>query len=257
MSGSSLYKNGILEGLRARGKGTPELFFYESADSTNLRAREWARGGGGDAVFVAASQTAGRGRLGRSFLSADGGIYVSFLVHPTEGLSSPSGITAEAAVKLCRAIERVTGISADIKWVNDLYINGKKVAGILTEGEFDENGFLRYYVVGMGINVYKIKDFDRVMPIATTLEDNAKCDININDLCAEIITELLSYTDPRELLDGYRERCFVVGREVTVLRGEKEYSARALSVTDDYSLEILTESGERELLGSGEISLRL
>ena len=257
MSCVKLEKRKIEEKLSSLGYDGLELAFYDSTDSTNLRAREWARAGGGAAIFVASSQSAGRGRLGRSFLSSEGGIYLSFLVYPERKLSSPSGITAEAAVKLCRAVERATGVSPQIKWVNDLYINGKKVAGILTEGEFDESGNLRYYVVGMGINVYKIADFDRIMPIATTLEDNTNSEININDLCAEIIAEFSKNIPAREALSEYRDRCFVIGREVTVIAGECKYSAKVLAVRDDYTLEVLDDSGDVRILSSGEVSLKV
>lgn len=257
MSCIKLEKRKIEEKLSALGYCGAGLVFYDSTDSTNLRARAWARTGGGAAVFVASSQSAGRGRLGRSFLSSEGGIYLSLLLYPERKLSSPSGITAEAAVRLCRAVERVTSISPQIKWVNDLYINGKKVAGILTEGEFDEKGNLRYYVVGMGINVYKIADFDRVMPIATTLEDNTNSEININDLCAEIIAEFSKDIPAREALSEYRERCFIIGSNVTVITGDGKYSAKALAVREDYTLEVSDEMGEVRILGSGEVSLKV
>lgn len=246
----------IRENLNALGYSAPRLLFYESTDSTNTRAREWSRSHGTAAVFVAASQSAGRGRLGRSFLSETGGIYISFLVYPEEKLSSPAGITAEAAVRMCHAVERASGVSPYIKWVNDLYVNGKKVAGILTEGEFDEFGFLRYYILGMGINVYKIKDFDRIMPIATTLEDNAERDIDINLLCAEIIGAAAEEIPTTQLLSEYRDRCLVTGREVTVIRGGEEYAARAVGITDGYEL-LVRRDGITEILSSGEVSLRL
>ena len=257
MTHTKLNIHNITEALVLRDIVEPDIVFYDVTDSTNQRAREWAREGRGEAIFIARSQSAGRGRLGRSFLSDEGGIYLSMLVYPEKRLNTPAKITAEAAVRLSHAVERLTGVSPEIKWVNDLYKNGKKIAGILTEGEFDESGNLRYYILGLGINVYKIDDFSTKMPVATTLEELTNLEININDLCAEIIVELRRPSSPLELLSEYRERCIVPGREVTVIRGNDEYSARAVSITDDYGLMVIRPNGQREVLSSGEISLRL
>jgi len=230
------------------------LIRYEACDSTNERAREYAKEFSSEAVFLADRQTAGRGRRGRSFLSEAGGIYISFLYFPRGGEVDISGITAKSAVILARAIEKVTGVRCDIKWVNDLYIKGKKIAGILTEGEFDENGKLAYYVVGMGINVYKNLDFCRKMPIATTLEDAVGCTVDINGLCSALIGAVLSDgCDGREALEEYRSRCITVGQRVLVKSEAEEYEAEALSVLDDYSLQIRLMTGEIRRVFSGEV----
>ncbi|MBQ2876159.1 MAG: biotin--[Clostridia bacterium] len=232
-----------------------ELIRYEECDSTNTRAREYAREVGREAVFLADRQSAGRGRRGRSFLSERGGIYISFLYLPSGEELDIAGITAKAAVLAARAIEAATGIAADIKWVNDLYLNGKKVAGILTEGEFDEEGKLRYYVVGMGINVYKIHSFEEKMPIATTLSDYANCEINFDNLCGELIAAMRGESpSDSELLSEYRRRCNLIGKTVSVHRGDEEYEAVVLGVNEDYSLSVETAEGVRSL-NSGEVSL--
>jgi len=231
------------------------LIRYEACDSTNERAREYAKEFSSEAVFLADRQTAGRGRRGRSFLSEAGGIYISFLYFPRGGEVDISGITAKSAVILARAIEKVTGVRCDIKWVNDLYIKGKKIAGILTEGEFDENGKLAYYVVGMGINVYKIEGFCEKMPIAATLEEFAFSEINFDNLCSEIIFMMRRAAPPsEELLSEYRERCMLNGLEVIVHRGDEEYPALVLGVNDDYSLSVKVGDEIRSLC-SGEVSV--
>ena len=231
------------------------LIRYEACDSTNERAREYAKEFSSEAVFLADRQTAGRGRRGRSFLSEEGGIYISFLYFPRGGEVDISGITAKSAVILARAIDRVTGVRCDIKWVNDLYIKGKKIAGILTEGEFDENGKLAYYVVGMGINVYKIEGFREKMPIAAALEEFAFSEINFDNLCSEIIFGMRRAAPPsEELLSEYRERCMLSGLEVIVHRGDEEYPALVLGVNDDYSLSVKVGDEIRSLC-SGEVSV--
>jgi BirA family biotin operon repressor/biotin-[acetyl-CoA-carboxylase] ligase len=233
------------------------IIYYPSTDSTNTKAREYARDGwdGKRTVFIAKRQSAGRGRRGRSFLSDDGGIYLSLLSSPTEKDSSAASITASAAVKILAPIEEATGSVPLIKWVNDIYVSGKKVAGILTEGEFDTEGNLRYYVLGIGINVYKNPDLCLRVPIASTLEDNTDREIDINLLAAEIILQLLEENTGSEL-SVYRERSFVVGKRVRVICADREYEATAQGIAEDFSLEVIDEDGQRRFLSSGEVSVR-
>ena len=263
-----LSENRIRELLAERGV-SGELVFYDEVDSTNERAREYARshrdnaaGEGKDTViFLATSQSAGRGRRGRSFLSEEGGIYLSLLIYPREDVAVEK-ITAEAAVRAASAIEAVTGLDIGIKWVNDLYINGKKCAGILTEGEFDENGNLRYYVLGLGINVYKIDGFSDKMPIATTLEDEIKKKNNshgdaldvpdINTIAKEIICALLSPEAPT--LYDYRRRCIILDKKIIVKRGSDEFFATAKEILPDYSLLVELDEGKTFTLNSGEVT---
>ncbi len=251
-----------------------KLVFYDSTDSTNERAREYARSATEKkaAVFVSREQTAGRGRRGRSFLSEQGGIYMSLLFYPDESVETEK-ITAEAAAAAALAIEKSTGIGIDIKWVNDLYVNGKKIAGILTEGEFDKNGKLSYCVLGLGINVYKIEDFSAKMPIATTLEDeicrakdtpeNKKTELDINEIFVSVLSALTKIFDKKKpsdkkesalLLAEYRKRCFVIGKNVLFRRGNDEFFATVKGVNSDFSLSVLLPSGEKISLNSGEVS---
>lgn len=242
-----------------------EIIRYGECDSTNTRAREYAKrlaltGEARNAVFIAERQSAGRGRRGRSFLSERGGIYVSFLFFAEEKPLEITGITARAAVISARAIDGFCGTRCEIKWVNDLYLNGRKIAGILTEGEFDENGNLRYFIVGMGINVYKIEGFEQIMPIATTLEDEIKSKPDKEKLCSLLIEkiggELMAESARSEMLSEYRERCNLLGRRVEVTRGDERYEAKALEVLDDYSLLVELDSGEKRILNSGEVSAK-
>ena len=244
--------------------GGAKVFRLSECGSTNTLAREYARksaerGEVCDAVFIAESQSAGRGRRGRSFLSPIGGIYASFLYFGSGRELDISSLTARAAVVSARALERIHRVKIDIKWVNDLYVNNKKIAGILTEGEFDEKGKLRYFIVGMGINVYKIPDFERVMPTATTLEDEINGRPEKEKILAELIRgmrEELLCPDSADMLAEYRERCNLLGRRVRVMRGDESYEARVLSVGDDYTLEVMLDSGEIARLNSGEVSCK-
>ena len=238
--------------------GMIPTFFYSETDSTNKRAREYAElhKVDGAVLFVASRQSAGRGRLGRSFVSDDGGIYMSVLM-PGNG-ESPTEITARAAVAAAKAIEKFCGLKIGIKWVNDLYINEKKLAGILTEGVFDEKGKLSYFIVGMGINVYKNANLTANIPIATTLEDALNLRVNINQLARELalaIEGIFRLTSP---LEEYRKRCILIGRPVSVIGYDDSYEALCVGVDDDYSL-IVRRSTDGELVRvfTGEVSVRL
>ena len=127
-----------------------ELIVYEEIDSTNNAAKQWAQKGAPDgSAVVALRQTAGKGRLGRSFYSPSAtGIYMTVILRPSLSLEQSTLVTSAAAVATARAIEKVTGISVQIKWVNDLYLNGKKLCGILAESMLLPEGKLDYLVVG-------------------------------------------------------------------------------------------------------------
>ena len=153
-----LSKERITEELHSLGILPPKIVFYEETDSTSTRAKKYAESTSEKetVVVIANSQTAGRGRMGRSFVSERGaGIYISILSYPREGGFDATRVTAEWAVKLCHAIESVCDCKIDVKWVNDLYLGGKKLAGILTEGKMESEGKIAYQIVGMGINIYK------------------------------------------------------------------------------------------------------
>ena len=235
-----------------------DVHFYRITDSTNIRAKEYATENKiiRPAVFIAASQSAGRGRLGRSFLSEEGGIYFTLLM--TGGDLAPTEITPRAAVAASAAIEELLGISVGIKWVNDLYLSDKKLAGILTEGTFDENGKLAYYLVGMGINVYKNADFNAKLPMACAIEDAVKTEIDINEIAIAIISRMLGIEELSSPLFEYRKRSILDGREIVAYDGEKQIDCRAIGIDEDFSLiaEKLSD-GEKIRLFTGEVSVKL
>ena len=140
---------------------SPEVYLkvYQETDSTNRAAKEAAVTGtaGHGGCVVAGKQTAGRGRRGRSFYSPEeAGLYLSVILKPQGSLRESLLLTAEAAVAVYKAVLRVTGISLDIKWVNDLYYHDRKVCGILTEAVTDfESGEIDFAVVGIGLNLYE------------------------------------------------------------------------------------------------------
>ncbi len=238
------------------------IFVYKSTDSTNMRAKEAA---GSEefsrAVFVAERQTRGRGRLGRSFSSKRGkGLYLSLLTEG--GIPAERGIdiTTYMAVTARDVLAELTGLDVKIKWVNDLYVNGKKVGGILTEGETDADGMLKYAICGIGINLKKQKFDAELQSIATTVEDECGASPDINTLLGKLISrfyEELETAGTRELADRYRAHSTVIGRSVTVIKKSEQYPATVTGINDRCMLELLLPDGSRELLSTGEVSLRL
>ncbi len=235
---------------------------FETLESTNRTAREFAAGKR-EHLIIARSQSGGRGRLGRSFFSPDGGLYMSLLIYPKSDISDVSLITSAAAVAVCRAIEAVADVKCEIKWVNDIYIKEKKVCGILTEGQIRPDGTLDCAILGIGVNlVPPTGGFpDDISSRAGAVFRELPQDID-NILAAAIINEFMKMyrfgLDKSLFLDEYRLRSLVIGREVNVMRivGGEMQSATALKVDDNCRLVVRYENGTEEALESGDVTIR-
>lgn len=241
------------------GDASLPIYIYDEISSTSDAAKAHAQAGGGSAVFIAERQTAGRGRRGRSFSSPEGGgIYMSLLVFPKHAAAEGVLLTTGTAVAMCRAVEDAAGLTPEIKWVNDLKLGGKKLCGILTEGEIDpESGRFRYAVIGIGINVRSVPLPPEVAEIATSLDRHTKSAVDRDFLAARMIRHVIdSLSEDRgSQMEKYRSLCPIAGREVLVLRGEERFFAKAIRVEDEGSLR-LERDGVEMLLSSGEISIR-
>lgn len=243
-----------------------QIQVYPSLQSTNQTAKSLAIAGAphGTAI-IAASQTGGRGRYDRQFVSPPGGLYLSIILHPDQlRFTHVTAVTAFAAVAVCEAIEAVTGRHPQIKWVNDLYLDGRKICGILTEAMTDfESGSLAWIVLGIGINVNtQISDFPpELRPIAGSLyPDENEPQGNRCKLAAEILNSIAGISAPpqeSEVMAAYRQRLMMLGQEVTVTQGDRSYSATALDIDDAGHLILQTADGTRQTLSSGEISIRI
>lgn len=259
-----LSAQGIGKYLNENCKGM-EITVLPEASSTNTLLREKAEGGAPDgSVLLANRQTAGRGRMGRSFYSpSDTGVYLSLLLRPA-GLSPAQAmrLTTIAAVAACEAIEAVADKKAAIKWVNDVYLEGKKVSGILTEASFGlENNSLEYVVLGIGFNAYPPEGGfpEELAEIAGSIFEKRQND-GKNHLAAAFLNRFMAYytaAETEEYVEKYRARSFVIGKEIRVLSREGGKRARALDVDHDCRLLVEYPDGTREALSSGEISVRL
>ena len=242
-----------------------DLTVLPTAPSTNALVREKANQGRPEGcVIVACEQTAGRGRYGRRFFSpVDSGVYLSLLLRPTAySPQQATCLTAAAAAAMCQAIEAVTGQQPGIKWVNDIFLYGKKVCGILTEAAVSlETGTLNYMVLGAGVNLYPpVKGFpEEIQPIAGSVLERS-CPEAKNRLVGEFLNRFwYFYTHPecRAYLEDYRARSLAIGRNVTVLSAGKAVSAYAYGIDDDFRLLVRYDSGKTEALSYGEIRIQL
>ncbi len=234
------------------------IFFYGELDSTNLAARRYVQNGGdGAALFVAERQSAGRGRLGRSFISDGGvGLYMSLLL-PLD-FKFCDTLTALAAVKCAEAIERLTDSSVDIKWVNDIYKNGRKLAGILCESFVKEIDGTAYVVIGVGVNVFARRFQPEIENIAGSLEAECGRAPSRAELCAEIAKGILHglvSLGTEELRSAYKSRLLWIGEEITVHSASGDYKARFLDIDRDCAL-IAERDGKNERIFTGEVSIR-
>lgn len=242
--------------------GTYRFDIHRTLDSTNTRAKALALENTCDsAVVIADSQSAGRGRVGRRFWAPPGtGLYISVMCRMDMDMNASPSVTTYAAVAVCRAIEKLCSGKVQIKWVNDLFMNGKKVCGILTEAGLNfETGRSEYIVVGIGVNVLGRTFPDDIAQVATSIEKSCGETVSRNQLAAEILRELGDIRQnvfDRTHMTEYRRRCFIIGRDITVIRGDMQYPAKALDIDPDGALVIQTADGIAHI-NSGEVSVRL
>lgn len=232
-------------------------------DSTNTCAKKLLLSGDCDTAAVfALRQTGGRGRKGRAFFSPPGGIYLSAILHPELNPEQGILITTAACVCVCRAISRVTGYEPQIKWVNDLFLRGKKICGILTEAITNvESGTIDSVVIGIGINYCLSPDeipaelrgiVGSVIPAGEPHPPRGR-------LAAELLNQLAQLEDmvhSRAFLEEYRSRSLILGKELRVISATAEYDATAMDIDRDGALVVRTPDGQVTALHSGEVTIR-
>lgn len=262
----SLTAEGIRQLLQTEALGR-DLMVRPEVESTNtlLKQQYTARDEG--FTLIAARQTAGRGRLGRSFHSPPGdGLYMSVLLRPKLTLEQFGFLTIAAAVAVCRAIHATCGFAPRIKWVNDILMDDKKLCGILTEAAIEgETGTIEYAVVGIGVNVRLDRSTlpPALLPIAGALADHTQQPPRRAALAAAILYELeqayaaLQQGHTAALLDSYRSRLCWLGQTVRVLAPSGAYEAVCLDVNAQGNLLVARENGEIITLSAGEISIHL
>lgn len=216
-------------------------------------------------AVIAAQQTRGKGRRGRSFQSLAGqGLYLSALWTPPGDPETVSQLTAWVAVAVADAVEKTTGLRVDVKWPNDLQLGGKKLCGILTELALDpQTQALQYVVVGIGVNLTQTEaDFGpELSPIAVSLAQ-AGAAVSRKRLAAAILDELdalaVDFPAQREnYLTKYRQECITLGQEITIFHPTSAQDAVALDVDESFALLVRYPDGTVGRVNSGEVSVRL
>jgi BirA family biotin operon repressor/biotin-[acetyl-CoA-carboxylase] ligase len=244
------------QSVKAHLKKDIDVIYYPTITSTNDECKRFlANGKQGEFLIVADEQTAGRGRQGKSFYSpALTGVYFSLVLRPNTALQNAVTATTATAVAVCRAIEKLTDKKPRIKWVNDVYLDGKKICGILTEAITNfEEGVVDSVIVGIGINISTI-DFPQDIEQAGCL--GAK--INRNALVAETCNELMKIVggDYNSFIDYYRSHSLVIGEKIKFIQNGKVTQAKAVAIDETGGLEVELATGEHTTLRSGEISIR-
>ncbi len=241
------------------------IYIYDEIESTNGLAKTKLREEAEGALILAESQTAGHGRMGRSFFSPRGdGLYMTMEIKPQIPAEESVFLTVIAALAVYDAIHHLYGIETQIKWVNDIYFHGKKLCGILVEGEFDAEGNIFRAALGIGVNLCAPKQGfpEEIRSKACALSEISRNKVSKNRFVAEIINgfeERMKRKGYRQQLSEYREKSCLIGKEVEVVSyvGAEPKKARVLSVDDTARLVISWENGETTALSSGDVSIIL
>ncbi|HEL2058409.1 TPA: bifunctional biotin--[acetyl-CoA-carboxylase] ligase/biotin operon repressor BirA [Streptococcus suis] len=232
------------------------VYFKADSDSTQLDAKNGIENNHpSPALYLAPHQNKAKGRFGRPFYaSKSGGIYMSLRLSPNVPFLAFKPYTILAAAALIKAIIQLTGLDVQIKWVNDIYLGKKKVAGILTEAISSmESQTVTDVIIGVGINVF-IDDFPKELRRTAGNLFDQEPTITRNQLIIAFWKAFFE-TDEKELIALYKEKSLVVGRQVTFVENQVEYKGTAIAVTDSGNLVLQLEGGRSKILSSGEISL--
>ena len=229
----------------------------EVTGSTNDDIRVLAEKGKKEgAVMIAGEQTAGKGRHGHSFYSPkDSGLYMSILLRPSLPASQSLMITTAAAVAVSQAIGELTGTDPVIKWVNDIFIGGRKVCGILTEASLTAGGVMDHAVLGIGVNVAESAFPEDIRDTAGTLGADAGIRAKLAGLILTRFFRIYDDLPSNAYMEEYRRRSFLIGRNVAYERGSMRYTGRVAGIDDEARL-IVERDGTVDILSSGEISVR-
>ena len=257
-------KEKILQHLTAECPWRDTLHWYSTIDSTNTKAKQLAREGAPHGtVLIAGHQTGGRGRMGRTFQSPEGqGVYLSVILRPNCDPTQLMHLTCAAGVAMMDAVEAVSGIHPQVKWINDLVIGTKKLGGILTEMSVDK-GMVDYAIIGIGINcLQQAADFPKeIANLATSLSLSAEKSVPPERLSAAMVEALwkldpVLFTEKAQIMANYRANCITLGKDIQVIRGDSVRPGKACDLDEDGGLWVSYPDGTQECVSSGEVSVR-
>jgi BirA family biotin operon repressor/biotin-[acetyl-CoA-carboxylase] ligase len=264
-SPDSLHADDLLARLgKSTGVIGRDIHVFQETTSTNDVIEKLARDGAQEGVVVfAESQTKGRGRLGRRWLSpAQKGLWFSVLLRPELRPQETTQLTVAAAAALARALRSETGVEPEIKWPNDILIRGKKTAGILTElsAELDR---VKYVILGIGVDVnVNLSEFPvELRKIATSLKIEIGRALSRPSLATAVLRELdHDYAQIRAgrfaaVADEWESHCTTIGQNVVIRTGERQLRGRAESLGEDGALLLRTDYGHLERITGGDVTL--
>ena len=241
-----------------------EIIYCPEIGSTNTELKRLARAGAPEGTaLVAQRQTAGRGRMGRSFQSEEGGVYLSLLLRPNCRAEELMHLTCAVATAMCDAVEETCGLLPGIKWTNDLVYGKQKLGGILTELGFDIRGNVEWCILGIGINcAQQEEDFSpELRCMAASLSMVTGKPVSSALLSAKVLEKLhhmssVLLSEKKAIMDRYRELCVTLGREISLLRSDSVRHGKAVDITENGALIVEFQDGFRDEVDSGEVSVR-
>ncbi|MBQ9737132.1 MAG: biotin--[Clostridia bacterium] len=237
------------------------IFALKTVNSTNFYAKNLALRhiNQHETVVISDTQTDGRGRLGREFFSPpESGIYMSIILTPENIVLPPSHLTVAAGVAVCRVLKDICPGAPSIKWVNDIFLEGKKVCGILAEGIWTPNTNLQKdIIVGIGLNVFTKSEVfpGKLNKIAGSIFPQG---ITRNEIIAKILMQFRSLyqsASVSSLIDEYKSYSLILGKHIVFSVGDKSFKGIAKDINNDGNLVVLLDSGKEMTLNSGEVSL--
>ena len=241
-----------------------ELLYFQEIESTNTELKQLAREGAPEGTaLIAQRQTGGRGRMGRSYQSEEGGVYLSLLLRPGCSPKELMHLTCAVAVAMCDAVEDTCGLRPGIKWTNDLVYGKRKLGGILTELGFDSRGNVEWCILGIGINCAQQEESfsPELRSIAASLSMVTSKPVSSALLAAKMLEKLHNMSmvlldEKKAIMDRYRKLCVTLGQEISLLRSDSVRHGKAVDITENGALIVEFQEGFREEVDSGEVSVR-
>ncbi len=258
MEENSLSPAAITDNLGTRFIGQRILYYPKLPSTMDTAKGEAQKGAAEGTVVIAEEQTSGKGRMQRAWLSPQGSIALSIILHPK--LAHLSSLTMVVSLAVAHCIEQVTGLKSQIKWPNDVLVNGKKVCGILIESDVRGNT-VDYAIIGIGINVnLRLSDFPEIPPTATSLSHELGKKVSRLDMIRRLLVETerlyLALSAGESVYQEWRNRLVTLGKKVQIKSSETTYKGIAESVASDGSLLLRQPDGSLIKIVAGDVTLR-
>ena len=258
MVGNSLSSASITDNLATHFVGQRVIYYPSLSSTMDIAKQEALRGAVEGTVVIAGEQTAGKGRMKRTWLSPEGSVALSIILYPS--MPHLPSLIMLASLAVVHSIEAVTGLKPQIKWPNDVLVNGRKVCGILIESEIRGNT-IGYTIIGIGLNVdLKISDFPEISPTATSLSDELGRDVSHLDVIRCLLVEIerlyLTLLAGESIYEEWRDNLVTLGKRVQVKWGKTRHEGIAESVARDGSLLLRHPDGSLTKIVAGDVTLR-